>query len=208
MSGERDASRVSGRMRRRLADALWGCLETRRLAEVSVGDVIEAAGVSRGTFYYHFSDLDDLVAWSLSQELLNSDGAGHSFLALAAQSELPEETPAVSRSLERVCLLLDRGGMSPVFDVALGAMQRLWAAALCDEGETLPDEVAAQLEYAVGGTVGMLARASTSTESKRRASMAFLRERHLWLVARVADVLGTTPRELGERLERGRGAAA
>lgn len=207
MSGEREATRTAGRMRRRLADALWGCLETRRLTEVSVGDVIEAAGVSRGSFYYHFSDLDDLVAWSLSQELLNSDGAGHSFLALAAQEELPEETPAVSRSLERVCLLLDRGGMSPVFDVALDAMQRLWVGALCDEGEELPDEVAAQLEYAVGGTVGMLSRASVSTEAKRRASMAFLHERHLWLVARVADVLGTSPRELMARLERGRRVA-
>ena len=195
-------------MRARLADALWGCLETRRLTEVSVGDVIEAAGVSRGSFYYHFADLDHLVAWALSQELLNSDRAGHSFLVLAAQQERPEETPAVSRSLARVGLLLDRGGMSSVFEVTLDAMLRLWRDALCAEGEELPDEVVAQLEYAVGGTVGMLSRARSSTEAKRRMSMAFVHERHLWLVARVAEVLGVSPRELAARLERARRATA
>ena len=204
MSESREASRAAGRMRARLADALWGCLETRRLTEVSVGDVIEAAGVSRGSFYYHFADLDHLVAWALSQELLNSDRAGHSFLVLAAQQERPEETPAVSRSLARVGLLLDRGGMSSVFEVTLDAMLRLWRDALCAEGEELPDEVVAQLEYAVGGTVGMLSRARSSTEAKRRMSMAFVHERHLWLVARVAEVLGVSPRELAARLERAR----
>ncbi len=102
------SERVADRMKARLADALWELLGTRRLTEVSVGDVIEAAGVSRGSFYYHFSDLDHLVAWAISQELLNSDREGHSFAALAAREEPPAETPVVSRSLCRVCLLLDR----------------------------------------------------------------------------------------------------
>ena len=202
-AAEKDGPR-GDRMRTRLADALWELLEARRLAEVSVGDVIEAAGVSRGSFYYHFADLDALVAWAISQELLNSDREGHSFAALAACEEPLAETPVVSRSLERVCLLLDRGGMSAVFGVALEAMLGLWAAALCPDGGALPDAVVAQLEYAVGGTVGMLARSSTSSEAKRRASIAFVHERHLWLVARVAEVLGESPRDVAVLLARAR----
>ena len=206
-ASSREGSRAAGRMRARLADALWSCLESRRLSEVGVGDVIDAAGVSRGSFYYHFPDIDALVAWALRQELLNSDRAGHSFVALAAQEELPDETPAVSRSLERVCLLLDRGGMSSVYEVTLDAMLGLWSTALSPDGAPLPDEVVAQLEYAVGGTVGMLSRARASTASKRRASIAFVHERHLWLVRRVADVLGMSPRELAALLERTRRVA-
>ena len=194
-------------MKARLADALWGCLETRRLTEVSVGDVIQEAGVSRGSFYYHFSDLDHLIAWALSQEMLNSDRRGNSFMALAAQVEPPAESETVSRSLSRVCLLLDRGGMGAVFDVALDAQLALWTKALCPEGELLPDEVVAQLEYAVGGTVGMLSRAGRSSDSKRRVSMAFVHERHLWMVRRVAEVLGESPRSVAARLERVRRAA-
>lgn len=201
------SARAAERMKTRLADALWGCLEARRLTEVSVGDVIQEAGVSRGSFYYHFSDLDHLIAWALSQEMLNSDRRGNSFMALAAQAEPPAESETVSRSLSRVCLLLDRGGMGAVFDVALDAQLALWTKALCPEGELLPDEVVAQLEYAVGGTVGMLSRAGRSSDSKRRASMAFVHERHLWMVRRVAEVLGESPRSVAARLERVRRAA-
>ena len=172
-----------------------------------MGDVIEAAGVSRGSFY---TTLPTSTTWwrgRSPRSCSTPTRAGHSFLVLAAQQERPEETPAVSRSLARVGLLLDRGGMSSVFEVTLDAMLRLWRDALCAEGEELPDEVVAQLEYAVGGTVGMLSRARSSTEAKRRMSMAFVHERHLWLVARVAEVLGVSPRELAARLERVRRAA-
>lgn len=198
------SARVAERMKGRLADALWGCLETRSLTEVSVGDVIDAAGVSRGSFYYHFADLDHLVAWTLARELLDSDREGHSLVVLAAQEDAPAESEAVSRSLQRVCLLLDRGGMSAVYGVVLDATLHLWQAALRPDGEALPDEVVAQLEYAVGGIVGMLSRAGASTEAKRRASIAFVHERHVWLVARVADVLGEDPRDVMELLARAR----
>ena len=197
-------ARAADRMKTCLADALWDCLETRSLTELSVGDVIETAGVSRGSFYYHFSDLDHLVSWVLARELFDSDREGHSFLELAARKEAPEENPVVTRSLERVCLLLGRGGMSAVYEVALDAVLRLWEAALCPDGGPLPDEVVAQLEYAVGGLVGMLARASVSTEAKRRISIAFLHERHLWLVARVSEVLGREPRDVMALLGRAR----
>lgn len=204
MTAPGDSVRTADRMKVRLADALWGCLETRRLTEVSVGDVIEAAGVSRGSFYYHFSDLDHLVEWALSRELLDSDREGHSFMTLAAQVEPPDESPTVARSLSRVCLLLDRGGMGAVYDVTLGMVLRLWGEVLCPEGGRLSDEVAAQLEYAVGGTVGMLSRASLSSGAKRRVSMAFVHESHLRLVRSVAEVLGESPRSVAARLERAR----
>lgn len=201
--------RPADRMKARLADALWSCLETRRLSEVSVGDVIERAEVSRGSFYYHFPDLDALVAWAVARELLDSDREGNSFVLLAARQDPPEETPTLSRSIGRVCLMLERGGMGAVYDVALDAMLSLWTSALCPEGEALPDEVVSQLEYAVGGTVGMLSRARTSSEVKRRASIAFVHERHLWVVLRVAEVLDESPRSIAARLERvRRGAVA
>lgn len=194
-------ARCADRMKVRLADALWSCLEEKRLADISVGDVIEAADVSRGSFYYHFSDLDHLTTWALECEIMDSDRQGHSFAILSSRAVVPEETPVMSRSIARVCLLLDRGGMSAVFEVSLDAMLGVWTEALCGSGEELPDSVVAQLEYAAGGMVGMLARASGSSEAKRRVSVAFLHERHLWLVQRVAEVLGVSARELMGRLD-------
>ncbi|MBM6774243.1 TetR/AcrR family transcriptional regulator [Olsenella profusa] len=193
--------RSTDRMKVRLADALWACLAQTPLGDLSVGDVIDAAGVSRGSFYYHFSDLDHLTAWAVREELLDSDRRGNSFLVLAACEPEPNLEPRVERSIERICLLLDRGGMSAVYGVALDVTLGLWERALCPEGGSLPDEVVAQIEYSVGGTVGMLSRAGVSTDAKRRVSVAFIHERHLWTVRRVSEVLGRSPRELVGCLE-------
>ena len=199
------SARTAERMKARLADALWDCLAELPVGEISVGDVIEAAGVSRGSFYYHFDDLDELLAWAIRQEVMNSDRKGHSFALLLARAE-PSGNALVQRAIARVCLLLDKGGMSPVFDVALDAMREVWVAALEPEGGRLPDGVVAQLEYAVGGSVGMLARASRSTEAKLRASSAFIRACNRTLVERIADELGVSAAELVARLERVGGA--
>ncbi|MBQ3205429.1 MAG: TetR family transcriptional regulator, partial [Peptococcaceae bacterium] len=37
--------------------------------KVTVKDVVEACHVSRQTFYYHFQDLDDVMAWTLRQTM-------------------------------------------------------------------------------------------------------------------------------------------
>lgn len=200
-----EARRTTERMKTRLADALWDCLAERPVGEISVGDVIEAAEVSRGSFYYHFDDLDQLLAWAIRQEVMNSDRKGHSFALLLARTE-PSGDPLVQRAIARVCLLLDKGGMSPVFDVALDAMREVWVAVLEPEGGRLPDGVVAQLEYAVGGSVGMLARANGSTEAKRRVSSAFIRACHRTLVERVAAELDVSAAELVVRFERVGGA--
>lgn len=199
------SARTAERMKARLADALWDCLAELPVGEISVGDVIEAAGVSRGSFYYHFDDLDELLAWAIRQEVMNSDRKGHSFALLLARAE-PSGNALVQRAIARVCLLLDKGGMSPVFDVVLDAMREVWVAVLEPEGGRLPDGVVAQLEYAVGGSVGMLARASRSTEAKLRASSAFIRACNRTLVERIADELGVSAAELVARLERVGGA--
>ena len=207
MHANRDRRLRRKAMPERLADSLMDLVRHGCFSSIDVAMIAAKTGLSRKSFYYHFSDLDHLIAWALSQEMLNSDRRGNSFMALAAQAEPPAESETVSRSLSRVCLLLDRGGMGAVFDVALDAQLALWTKALCPEGELLPDEVVAQLEYAVGGTVGMLSRAGRSSDSKRRASMAFVHERHLWMVRRVAEVLGESPRSVAARLERVRRAA-
>ena len=199
------SARTAERMKARLADALWDCLAELPVGEISVGDVIEAAGVSRGSFYYHFDDLGELLAWAIRQEVMNSDRKGHSFALLLARAE-PSGNALVQRAIARVCLLLDKGGMSPVFDVVLDAMREVWVAVLEPEGGRLPDGVVAQLEYAVGGSVGMLARASRSTEAKLRASSAFIRACNRTLVERIADELGVSAAELVARLERVGGA--
>ena len=59
-------------MRDHYASTLVDLCRTRRLADISVSDVVEAANTARSTFYTHFSDLDDLVCFAASRPMLNS----------------------------------------------------------------------------------------------------------------------------------------
>lgn len=193
--------RAGERMKARLADAFWGLLVTSRLADISVGSVVAAAQVSRGSFYYHFDDLDELVGWALAREITNVDGEGTSLMALTMRRGPEEGAPSAARSIRRICLLMDGGGMHVVYDVAINLMLDLWRGVLRPEGGELPDDLVAQLEYAVGGTMGMLFRARGSSVEKRRVSVAFLRDRHLRFVVRVAQRLGVDSHELAVRVE-------
>ncbi|MCE0537852.1 TetR/AcrR family transcriptional regulator [Kineosporia rhizophila] len=50
------------RSRTALVEAATGLLDERKAAEISIKDVVEAAGVSRPTFYQHFPDLGAVFA--------------------------------------------------------------------------------------------------------------------------------------------------
>lgn len=39
--------------------------------KITINDVTNEAGVSRNTFYYHFSDINDLLSWTFDNEIVN-----------------------------------------------------------------------------------------------------------------------------------------
>ena len=66
-----------------LAQSLRKLLKERPLDKITVKDLVEDCGVNRQTFYYHFQDIYDLIAWSLNteiDELLKSSDAQNSDL--------------------------------------------------------------------------------------------------------------------------------
>lgn len=53
-----------------LGEGLKKVLKSKLFSKIVVDDIAEACGVSRGTFYYHFSDKYDLLRWVFSTEVL------------------------------------------------------------------------------------------------------------------------------------------
>ena len=74
------------RTRTALRAALIACMEAQGLDAVSVGDLCEAADITRGTFYNHFKDKDALLL-AFEDELI--EGLGE-IQARMAQVGLPE----------------------------------------------------------------------------------------------------------------------
>lgn len=66
-----------------LEQSLKKLLRERPLDKITIKDLVEDCGVNRQTFYYHFQDIYDLIAWSLNteiDELLKSSDAKNSDL--------------------------------------------------------------------------------------------------------------------------------
>lgn len=68
-----------------LSGALKDAMRRKPLSKITVSEIIQACGVNRKTFYYHFQDIYDLLKWTLEREavevvknfdlLMNADDA-------------------------------------------------------------------------------------------------------------------------------------
>ena len=47
-----------------LRDAFYKVVSEKPLSKVTISDITDTCGVSRMTFYYHFKDIDSLLAWT------------------------------------------------------------------------------------------------------------------------------------------------
>ena len=52
-----------------LAQSLKKLLRERPLDKITVKDLVDDCGVNRQTFYYHFQDIYDLIAWTLNTDV-------------------------------------------------------------------------------------------------------------------------------------------
>ena len=57
-----------------LSLALKDLMKTTELDKIRVSHVTTAAKLSRNTFYYHFSDINELLAWTYDNEVVNGLG--------------------------------------------------------------------------------------------------------------------------------------
>ncbi len=56
-----------------IADTMRKLLSTKSLDKIRVTEICRAAEIERPTFYYHFQDKYDLMAWIFCQRTLNTD---------------------------------------------------------------------------------------------------------------------------------------
>ena len=52
-------------MRETIANAAKTLLFDKKVRKLTVKDIVEECHITRQTFYYHFEDIPDLMAWSL-----------------------------------------------------------------------------------------------------------------------------------------------
>lgn len=64
---------VHERTKQLIVEAFRELVRMRRPKDVRVNDICEKCGISRRTFYYHFQDKYDLLAWIIQQEFRSNE---------------------------------------------------------------------------------------------------------------------------------------
>ena len=62
---------ISIKTKSTLADSLKKLMNKKPLSKITINEIITEANVNRKTFYYHFSDIYNLVRWIIEQEAFN-----------------------------------------------------------------------------------------------------------------------------------------
>jgi AcrR family transcriptional regulator len=76
---------------RHIADVFLLLTRRRPYQEITVTDIIEAAGCSRRTYYYHFKDKQDLVIWIFRSEFSEELKGVFPPISWVCDTELPDE---------------------------------------------------------------------------------------------------------------------
>ena len=155
------------RTKAELREAFWRLYAKHPIEKITVGEVCEAAGYNRGTFYLHFHDLYEMLR-SIEDELL----AGMTECVETCMKRLEKDSGKLSciaactdvvlfyeRNKDCITVLLGEGG-DPAFIFRLKEnLKPLWRAYVIGGADGRSDgEIDLILEYTLAGTLYMISR--------------------------------------------------
>lgn len=144
--------------RERMVKAFWALLEDGPFNFITVSHIVKAARVNRNSFYYHFSDIDDLAAKAID-ELMVPDAVHEVLAGLGAieGSALVAGGPAETLRLDRLGLIAGDNASPALRGMLHRAIADAYAAALDISLDSLGASDRAFLEFMFGGIEAVLA---------------------------------------------------
>lgn len=150
-SGEADA-------RTRIIEAFWQLLAKEgHVSRVSAGAVATAAGCNRGTFYYYFKSVNDLVDQALRETLTRDGRIVDALFRVMATGDL-----CVFGSVDLVCDLhrivvgLGSGVAYELNDIIRRAVVERWEQALYAGGRQLTSDACFMVQFMLSGVMSYL----------------------------------------------------
>lgn len=143
--------------RSRIIETFWILLEDNRLYEISVGMLVAGAHCSRGTFYYHFSCIEDCAAAAVKSEFLRdqevNSGVFNMFTGVGL--EAIDDLPA-SQRWKRLLLLIRKGGLEIVQNIVAEQNVEMWRRIFCPGGGELTPETQGIAEHLACGGLSLV----------------------------------------------------
>lgn len=192
--------------RQRIIEGFWTLLESHYLDEITIAMVADEAKCNRGTFYYHYADMDSLIHEAIERELLvERDMPGMVFELACGIEDSPSRCLGESPDFYRLSLLMEHGGMGRVIPEAKRTMVGLWETILAPGEAKLPEATREIIEYLTSGMLGLIAYRTAREQEGRQAPPAFatddfLKANAAFMIERIALSLGMTHADVLARL--------
>lgn len=192
--------------RQRLVDSFWLLLEENHLSEITVGVLTAEAKCNRGTFYYHFDDIEDLIHSIIEEEILGNNSTPtiiFNILTHTNQEDLISLYGEIERlRLERLQLLMDKGGMAIADLKVKEVIVSMWEALLAPNGTGLNQETRLILEYVISGVIAVITYASRNDMKLDDLlySNMVLREFFPWTLSKVCQAQRVSEEDVLSRL--------
>jgi AcrR family transcriptional regulator len=191
--------------KQRILDAFWELLEDNALQSITVAAISKKAHCNRGTFYYHFNDMDDLLNCAIESTLFEKKGVPYYIFGLVSgtNEDIARAILAEGR-MNRFALIVKKcGGTDIVEKKAKKIMVDMWQTVLCPGSGELPSETRCILEYAIGGMFGLVSyriMEDPDVESLDAVSK-FIAEAAKFTLNQVAHSIGAPIEEVLARLQ-------
>lgn len=121
----------------RLKAALWKLLDERGLRDITVTMLVAEAKCNRGTFYYHYEDIDDMVLRIATEDLLDNPSFNERVFNPDSHADA-EVHPMSDSELDTIgshlALLLRHGGADAVIGRIKESVAEKWNEVLIDQG--------------------------------------------------------------------------
>lgn len=150
---------ISAATKQRLADALKQQMQKKPLNKITVRELLDMTDITRSTFYYHFTDIYDLMKWMFDTELMELLKKSESFTSWDNGLLLALRYVEQNR---KVCLCaynsVGLGVLQQLFYKNVVSIMQRFVASLTADIPAHPEHVEFIVQYYTGALVMMLLR--------------------------------------------------
>lgn len=190
--------------RQKLYDAFWSLLETHELRDLSVSMIVAKANCNRGTFYYHYHDLEGLINSVIEQDLVSGRRTiADALFGITTSNNEWALREDLTRQFSHLCLIMDKGGMKLVDKSVKRSVLNLWRAVLCPDGSELTPEAEIVIHFHASGILGVLSYLASSEagfQTERICALPFFKETSKLLLEQLSEAQHVPMKEIAARL--------
>ena len=143
--------------RQRMIDSAWELLEQYRYDQITVSMIVKRAGCNRGTFYYHFNGIDDLMVVAVEEEILGDSSLIVDCLNILSGVDTDAVNDVLAKDrLQHVFLAVRQGATEQVSRSVKSVVLDMWQTILRPDGGELEQDARMIVEYTTSGMLGVL----------------------------------------------------